>query len=160
MTAATIAIPLGSAVFAGISATAAVVSALSARRSSRNAAAQAHDARTPSWKATFDSKGGGVLSLRLHSNHPLESVTATIVEGAGISFSTSQQGVDPASSSPILQATAGPLQPADTAKWRLLLSQRRERMLHLRVRGTTSKGECWDVPVEVEIPHGPWMVME
>ena len=153
MTAAMIAISLGSAVFAGISATAAVVSSLNSHRSARNAAAQVHHARTPSWKPSFDPSGD-VLSLRLHSNHPLENITATIVEGAGISFSTSQEGVDPAATSPVLQATDGPLQPAETAKWRLLLDQRRDRMLHLRVRGTASNGECWDVPVEIEIPYG------
>ncbi|MEU2043658.1 hypothetical protein [Nocardia niwae] len=143
--------------FAGVSAAAAVISAISARKSARNVAAQVHQARTPTWKASFDS---GVLSLRLHSNHPLEAVTATIVDrDAGISFYPSQTGVDPAASSPILQATEGPLQPAETAKWRLLLNERRERVLHLRVRGTASKGGTWDVPIEVEIPYGPWVVL-
>ncbi|WP_062982924.1 hypothetical protein [Nocardia anaemiae] len=136
---------------------ASVVCAVSAYRSSRNSAAQVHEARTPDWRPTFEPEGD-VLCLRLLSNHPLETVTATIVDGTGVSFSTSQGGVDPGAASPVLQATWGPIEPADKAAWRLALKKGHARLLHLRVRGTSSTGESWDRHVEVELPAEPWAV--
>lgn len=138
---------------------AAIFSAIYARRSAASAAAQTHDARRPDWTPTFTPQGeGGVLELRLRSNRGLNSVTATIVDSTGISFSTSQEGVDPAAASPVVSAKAGPVAPAEPASWRLIVNARdHATLLHLRVHCVDDADDSWDVPIDVSIPVAPWV---
>ncbi|MFE3795598.1 hypothetical protein [Nocardia tengchongensis] len=146
----TLVLAIASTAISVVSATIAGFSAISSRRSSASAATQVHIARTPAWKAELD---GDVLKLRLQSNHALKAVAVRILDSPAISFSTSQDGVDSAAPSPVMDATGGPLTPGKAASWRLRDgNDRRPRVLRLAVRGYGERSECWEVPVEVELP--------
>jgi hypothetical protein len=74
------------------------------------------DERRPHLVGDIESMGSwDRLRLRLETPWPLVGLDVTIAEGQGISFTRSQDGVDPSATYPILNATSGPVLPGDTA---------------------------------------------
>lgn len=95
------------------------------------------------------------LSLRLTSAWPLASLTAEIVEGDGVSFTPSQNGVSAGAPSPIRTARWGALGQGDPAVWRIQLAETWSETIRLRVECCGGDGREWTVSVEVDTPHRP-----
>lgn len=118
---------------------------------------RSHKERTPAWKPTLEQADHGdwyTLSLRLAESPPLDSVVVNIFDSPGISFLTSQKGVDPSHASPVLTATHCALIEGEQAMWRLTLELERAPELHLRVQSTASS-EPWETALHIDVPGDP-----
>lgn len=94
------------------------------------------------------------LRLRLESSWPLRSLYVEIVDTEGVSFTHSQNGVDPAAPAPIRTAQHGVLQPGESATWRIQLDDDWNTHLRLRVlaRGWTPEEE-WTRTLKIDPPR-------
>lgn len=102
------------------------------------------------WIESMNNGGWYRLWLRLDSKEQLSSLRVEIVEGAGVTFPPSQNGVDPSGKRP-LAATWSKLDPVESACWMVELAEERSSQIRLRAE-TTSDGGEWTVSVPVEVP--------
>ncbi len=96
------------------------------------------------------------LRLRLLSDEALTGLTVEIIDGHGVAFTGSQNGVDSSSPYPIQLASWGSLSPSETACWRVQLGEQGSTELWLLVtcRGAAAK-DRWTRTLKAEAPVGP-----
>lgn len=91
------------------------------------------------------------LWLELNSTEPLTSLMAELVRGAGVAFTSGQDGVDPAGP-PTTARWDAPLAAGHRATWRVALEED-DRAKETLVRATCWRGkESWTVLVMVQVP--------
>ncbi|MEP6527165.1 MAG: hypothetical protein ABJA86_08370 [Nocardioidaceae bacterium] len=113
------------------------------------------DERVPSLSAEIETVKDSWHRLRitLDSAWPLASLQAAIVEGDGVSFTSSQAGVDPSASAPILDAEARSLGPGDAAIWRVQLDEERSPTVRLSIWCSDAEDRRWTLSRVVDVPY-------
>ncbi|MEU2612669.1 hypothetical protein ABZ570_13985 [Micromonospora sp. NPDC007271] len=110
--------------------------------------------RTPRFDADIEDRRSWYrLRLKLTSAESVSSVTVTLMEGHGVSFTTSQKGVDPMSTLPVRTATHGALQTGEVATWRVDLDEDRANKVTVRIASQgTNRRDRWTQLVELDVP--------
>ncbi|MFJ6671729.1 hypothetical protein ACIQMJ_11530 [Actinosynnema sp. NPDC091369] len=110
--------------------------------------------RTPKFTAWVESMGGWQrLWLRLETSEPLTRLVCTLVEAKGVSFTHSQNGVDPSSPAPIKNASWDKvLEHGESACWSVAFEDNRTDKPTLRIRCYAEDGSEWSVTISFEIP--------
>ncbi|ONH55457.1 hypothetical protein CcI49_28455 [Frankia sp. CcI49] len=110
--------------------------------------------RTPLFTCSIEAINDGMahlLHLRLDTPWPLADITAEIVDGEGVAFTPSQDGVE-RTSAPIRTATFGRLVLGERATWRIDVADQRAAQIHARLTCTDRRGTSWPVLVSVDTP--------
>ncbi|WP_132190159.1 MULTISPECIES: hypothetical protein [Kribbella] len=123
------------------------------------------DERTPSFTAAVVSHDGGEtqwyrLTLTLDTPWALTKVHVKLPENHGISFTSSQKGVEPDASPPILSADGGPLTAGRELTWRIALDEQWSRKALLQVLCSDRDGRHWTVAVPLTLPSQPFAIWE
>lgn len=128
-----------------------------ARRASQNDDARRHEERKPELLSGIKSMNGGsahLLSLVLQSSEPLTGLVAEILDGRGIAFTASQDGVPPGGPSERAEWPGG-LAVGERAAWRIDVPKDRLRG-KFRLRVTCHRtDDSWTVLLPMRAPAGP-----
>ncbi|MCK9895223.1 hypothetical protein [Frankia sp. AgB32] len=138
-----------------ISLVVAIGSTVYARQVARIEQERRKDERIPTLVGETERVNGTWCRLRLQltSDWPLAGIVAEIVEGDGVSFTPSQNGVEPGAQSPITTARWEALGQGDSAVWRIELAETWSTKIRLRVGCRGEDGREWSVSVEVKTPN-------
>lgn len=119
-----------------------------------------HEERTPKFTAWIEDMGSWKrLWLRLESPRSLTRLVGTLVEAEGVSFTHSQNGVDPSSPAPIKSASWDKLlEHGESACWSIAFEDDYADKPILRVRCYSDDGDEWTVSVPFDPPlPGPFV---
>ena len=129
-------------------------SALSAREVAEIEVARHRKEREPRFEVEIESVNEGGwhrLWLRLTSDEPLDGIEVTLDAQDGITFTSSQAGVDPNDRSHLHAKVPKRLDHRERAAWRVSLPEQRPRQATLLVSARLGH-DSWNVPVHVDVP--------